>query len=92
MGAILKKLWTDPDYFNKTLAFLIGVFFTVLPTLPLGELGQVGYWLGKIGLPFAIAWGATSHNRSGISAEEAAKLRALIPTQEILNRKAPELK
>lgn len=88
MGKILSKLWNDPDYFKKTLAFAIAFVGAVLPVLPLGDLGEVGYWLGKFALPIAVAIGATGRG-SGLTEEEAAKLRALLPTQERLDKNAP---
>lgn len=91
MGTILSKLWNDPDYFRKSVAFFIAFLGTLLPVLPLGEFGEVGYWLGKVALPIAVAIGATSKG-SGLTADEAAKLRALIPTQEQLDTHAPVLR
>jgi hypothetical protein len=88
MGAILRKLWNDPDYFRKSMSFVVAMAAVILPILPLGELGPTGYWLGKLALPIAIAIGATSKG-SGLSADEASKLRALIPTQAQLDRALP---
>lgn len=90
MGKILDKLWNDPDYFKKTMSFAIALAAVILPVLPLGELGEVGYWLGKFALPIAVAIGATGRG-SGLTEEEAAKLRALIPTQEKLDKNAPRI-
>jgi len=90
MGTILKRLWGDPDYFSKSAAFAIAMLATIVPTLPLGDLGVVGYWLGKLALPLAIAIGATSKG-SGLTPAEAAKLRALIPAQPVLDKVAPRL-
>ena len=90
MGAILRRLWNDPDYFYKSAVFLLATIAVVLPILPLGELGSVGYWLGKVALPIAIAIGATSRG-SGLTADEASKLRALIPTQAVLDKTVPKI-
>ena len=80
MGTILGKLWTDPDYFRKAMTVVLGTAAVVLPVLPLGEWGAVGYWLGKLGLPLVIAYGATAKG-SGITAAEADQLRALLKTK-----------
>lgn len=80
MGPLLHKLWNDPDYLVKALTMLIGFVAVLLPLLPLGEFGAFGYWLGKLALPVVIALGATARG-SGLTHDEAAKLRALLPTQ-----------
>ena len=90
MGSTLKRLWNDPDYFNKSVVFFVALVAVIIPTLPLGEMGVVGYWLGKLALPVAVAIGATSKG-SGLTADEAAKLRALIPTQHVLDQVAPKV-
>lgn len=90
MGSIISRLWNDPDYFSKSAAFAIALLASLLPVLPLGELGPVGYWLGKLALPIAVAVGATARG-SGLTPDEAAKLRALIPVQEVLDKKAPKV-
>ena len=90
MKHFFSNLWNEPDYFRKVVVFLVAFIPILLSTLPLGELGELGYWLEKVALPTAIALGATAKG-SGISKEEAMKLRALIPTQEILDKKAPRI-
>lgn len=45
MLTLLKKLWTDEAYFRATLYVILGV---VIPSLPLGEFGSIGYWLGRL--------------------------------------------
>ena len=90
MGSILSKLWNDPDYFRKTLTFMIATVAGIIPTLPLGELGAFGYWFGKFAIPLSIALGATAKG-SGLTPGEAAKLRALLPTDEQLDRIAPQI-
>ena len=85
MGSIIRKLWKDPQYFRKSLTFIIASAATLLPVLPLGEFGDVGYWLSKVALPLAVALGATTRG-SGLTESEAAKLRALIPKDEVLKK------
>jgi hypothetical protein len=90
MGSILSKLWSDPDYFKKSLTVVLGTIAVLLPLLPLGDLGAFGFWLGKLGLPLVIAYGATARG-SGLTADQAAKLRALIPDDATLNKIAPPI-
>lgn len=51
MRVIVSKLWNDPAYFRAAVALVLGV---LIPNLPLGELGPVGYWIGKFALPLAL--------------------------------------
>lgn len=80
MDAILKRLWNDPDFFIKSLVFGLGTLIAVLQVVPNEALGGIGYWARLFGTPILLAIGATGRG-SGLSAEEAAKLRALLPTQ-----------
>lgn len=82
MGAILGKLWNDPDYFTKSLTVVLGFVAVLLPVLPLGDLGAAGYWIGKLALPVVIALGASGKS-SGLTPDEAAKLRALIGATKV---------
>lgn len=91
MRTILRNLWTEPAYFQKSLAVFIAGVAAFLPTLPLEEWGAVGYWLGKVALPLAVLVAARGREHSGLTADEAAKLRALIPTQAQLDAGAPKV-
>ena len=51
MITFLKRLWTDEAYFRSALVLVFGV---VVPNLPLGEFGSVGYWIGKLAVPAAL--------------------------------------
>lgn len=88
MGALFTKLWCDPDYFIKTIVFTIGLAISLLQLVP-GDAGTIGWYARLLGTPLLIAIGATSTYSSGITREEAAKLRALIPTKEKLDKEAP---
>jgi hypothetical protein len=92
MKPLLERLWTDTDYLTKTCVILLGIVVSVLPNLPLGDTG-IPYWIKQFGLPILIGIGATlKSGTSGITADEAAKLRALIPVQDVLDKRAPALK
>lgn len=92
MRTILHNLWTEPAYFQKSIAVFVAGLAAFLPTLPLEEWGTVGYWLGKVALPLAVLVAARGgNNRSGLTQDEAAKLRALIPTQAQLDAGAPKV-
>lgn len=90
MKTILKKLWTDPDYFRKSTVVFLGLLVTILPLVPIDNIPTVGYWISKFALPIIYALGATVKG-SGLTPDEAAKLRALIPSQEILDTHAPKV-
>ena len=51
MGDILRRLWTDPAYFRAAIVLFFGV---VVPNLPLGEFGAIGYWIGRLAVPVAL--------------------------------------
>jgi len=91
MGTLLTKLWRDPAYFQKTLAMTMAFLAVLLPTLPLGEFGAAGYWIGKLLLPVAVAVAARGQTHSGLTPDEAAKLRALIPAPDVLAKVAPPI-
>lgn len=78
MGAILAKLWNDPAYFQKTLVFVFASVAVILPVLPLGEMGAVGYWLGKAAIPVAIALAARNTVPSGLTPDEADAFRRFL--------------
>lgn len=92
MDPIFKRLWTDPNYFIKCMVAVVGVIGTVIPQLPLGDLGVVGYWIGKFTPVIVSIMAATSMRAgSGLNLDEASKLRALIPTQENLDNNSPRV-
>jgi hypothetical protein len=90
MREIVRNLWCNPQYFQKSIVAACILAAVVLPQLPLGEMGPVGYWIGKALLPLAVVVAARSRQGSGLTTDEAAKLRALIPTQAKIDEHAPK--